>query len=215
MQSNQVDYISEKTMNLPQKRSNVLLGSGLALLLASAAFFSGLQIGTDSGGNKNLEAGLFSLFASTPQEAEGADLTEFWRVWHLLEEKYVSSTTTEPLSVEDRVHGAITGLVSSYDDPYTVFLPPADAEQFQENISGKFGGVGMEVGMRNGLVTIITPLADTPAERAGIVAGDIIIEIDTVSTEGMSIDGAVDVIRGEIGTEVLLKIFREGEIEFI
>jgi len=96
-----------------------------------------------------------------------------------------------------------------------VYLPPADAASFNEDVSGNFSGVGMEVGLREGLVTVISPLPDTPAKRAGIVSGDVIVEIDGKSTEGMRIDEAVKLIRGEQGTVVTLQIFREGELEFL
>jgi carboxyl-terminal processing protease len=116
---------------------------------------------------------------------------------------------------EDRIWGAIEGLVDSYDDPYTVFLPPEDAAIFEEDISGNFSGVGMEVGIRDDVVTIIAPLPGTPAEKAGLLAGDVIVRIDESSTDGMNIDEAVRLIRGERGTEVVLMIFREGESEFL
>lgn len=99
----------------------------------------------------------------------------------------------------------------SYDDPYSIFLPPEDAEQFGDDIAGNFSGVGMEVGMRDGTVTIIAPLPNTPAEKAGVLTGDVIVSIDGESTENMSIDQAVRRIRGEKGSEVLLELFREGE----
>lgn len=191
------------------------LGVGLALLLAAAAFFSGVHIGGGGTDDVQLEAGIFSLFARTPAPSEEVDLTEFWRVWNLLEEKFVVSTSTETLTKETRMHGAISGLVKSYGDPYTIFMPPTDANEFDETISGNFSGVGMEVGMRDGVITIIAPLPDTPAERAGIIASDVIIEIDEVSAEGMSIDEAVRLIRGEKGTEVLITVYRQGEVEFL
>lgn len=193
-----------------------LLGFGLAIVFATAAFFSGMQIGSGIGGGSQ-EAGLFSfLFSPKPTADEEADLTEFWRVWDLMEEKFVAAgTSTEPVSAEDRMYGAIQGLVASYGDPYTVFMPPEDAEQFEDDISGNFEGVGMEVGLRDGVITVIAPLPDTPAERAGIVAGDKIVKIDETETDNMTTDEAVRLIRGEKGTEVVLTIYREGEGEFL
>ena len=191
-----------------------MLGVGLGVLLAAASFFSGVHLGSGFNKETDLEAGLFSFFAPTPKAPEDIELTEFWRVWHLLEDKFVSSTTTEPLSNESRINGAINGLVDSYGDPYTVFLPPKDAEQFEEEISGNFGGVGMEVGLRDGVVTVIAPLPNTPAEAAGLLPSDSVVKIDDESTEGMSIDDAVQRIRGEKGTDVALTIYREGDLEF-
>ncbi|MCA9354844.1 MAG: S41 family peptidase [Candidatus Kaiserbacteria bacterium] len=189
----------------------------LAFVFAAGAFISGIQLGKGLSVGDTQTAGLFSFLSHEPatETTEGEpDLTEFWRVWDLLEEKFVSGSTTK-VSAKDRVQGAIEGLVDSYGDPYTVYLPPTEAEAFNENISGNFSGVGMEVGLRNGFVTVIAPLPDTPAERAGVLAGDVVVEIDGKSTEDMGVDAAVKLIRGERGTEVVLKMYREGEMEFI
>lgn len=193
------------------------LGYFLAFVFASGAFLSGLQLGQGISASTQ-SANLFTSFFgvdSVESGSEKPDLQEFWRVWDLLEEKFVTSSTTQNISDEDRIQGAIDGLVDTYGDPYTVYFPPEDAATFDENISGNFSGVGMEVGLREGLVTVISPLPDTPAEKAGILAGDVIVEIDGVTTEDMRIDEAVSRIRGEKGTVVELKIYREGEMEFL
>lgn len=196
------------------KRSiSPLFSIGLAVLLATATFFSGLHIG-NVGNDANLEASLFSFFSRESRADDSVDLTEFWRVWNLLEEKFVVSSTTESLSTEDRVQGAIEGLVKAYGDPYTVYMPPEEAALFGEDISGNFSGVGMEVGIREDVLTVIAPLPNSPAEKAGLLAGDAIVRIDAQSSEGLSIDEAVRLIRGEQGTEVTITIFREGESEF-
>lgn len=195
--------------------THVLLGVGLAVVFAAAAFFSGLHIGSGMEGGKGLEASAYSLFELQTEPPADVNLDEFWRVWNLMEEKFVSGTTTSLLTSEDMMRGAIEGLVDSYGDPYTVYLPPSDAEKFEEEISGNFSGVGMEVGMRSSVITVIAPLPDTPAEKSGLFPGDAIIEIDGETTEGMSIDEAVQKIRGEKGTEVVLTIFREGELELL
>lgn len=197
------------------KKGNTMLGIGLAMLLACAAFFSGMQIGVDRvTSGLEMEANIFSFFSSPAKTSEEVDLDEFWKVWQTLDDKFVSSTTTDPLSNEDRILGAIDGLVNSYNDPYTVFLPPEDASDFEAEISGNFSGVGMEVGMRDSIITVIAPLPDSPAEKAGIVAGDFVVKIDGASTEGMNIDEAVKIIRGEKGTDVTLTVYRDGESEF-
>ena len=186
-----------------------LLGIGLAILLATATFFSGLHIGTDS----KLEANLFSLFSRPIQADDTVDLQEFWKVWKLLDEKYVDSANSTKSS-QDKVYGAIDGLVRSYGDPYTIYMPPEQSNAFEEDISGNFSGVGMEVGIRDAIITVIAPLPGSPAEKAGLIPGDSIIKINGTSTEGMTIDEAVKNIRGEKGTEVILSIFRKGETEF-
>lgn len=103
-------------------------------------------------------------------------------------------------------YGMIRGYVESYKDPYTIFFPPEEAKSFTENVQGSFGGVGMNVGMKEGSVVVIAPLKDSPAMKAGIKAGDIITKVDGKSILGMSSDEAVNLIRGEIGTIVTLTV---------
>lgn len=195
--------------------------SSYALLLILAVI---LAVGTFTAGAKMANTGIFAeqdasilawLFGRDERPAEEADLSEFWKVWHLMEEKYTAASSSANVSPEERVRGAIRGLVSSYGDPYSVYLPPSDAEMFEDDISGNFSGVGMEVGLRNGLITIISPLPETPAERAGLFPGDVIVSIDGQTTEDLSIDEAVRLIRGEKGTDVAFSIYREGETEFL
>src|SRR3989344_2476778 len=144
--------------------------------------------------------------------APNADLTDFWKAWNALETHYITThaSSTVP-SDKERVYGAIEGLVASYDDPYTVFFPPKEAKQFAETISGSFGGVGMEIDVKDDILTVIAPLKGTPAEAAGIKAGDQIAAIDGKSTDGLSTDKAVSKIRGPLGTTVTLSIVREGK----
>ena len=195
-------------------RKNNFLGILLALILAAGSFVSGLQV--DSLISKESQsASLFSFFTNpaVTSASENPDLTQFWRVWNLLDEKFIAASSTNSLTAEDKINGAIEGMVATYGDPYTVFLPPVESAAFAEDISGNFSGIGMEVGIRDNVVTIIAPLPDTPAERAGLISGDIITRINDTSTEGMRIDEAVKMIRGEKGTEVRLSIYREGDTE--
>lgn len=202
-----------------QKQPKRWLGYFLACLFALGAFLSGLQVGHGISfvtGNQSASLlGFFGFTQSTAEATEHPDLTEFWHIWKLLDEKFAVSSSSKALTDEEKIRGAIEGLVGSYGDPYTVYMPPAEAEKFDESISGNFSGVGMEVGLRDGLVTVIAPLPDTPAERAGVIAGDVVVKIDDTTTEHMNIDEAVSLIRGEKGTVVNLQIYREGETEFL
>lgn len=204
----------DETDQTIKRNGNTLLALGLAFVFATAAFFSGLHLGTNLEARSSLEANVFSFFSTETKPAEDVSIDEFWRVWNLLEEKYVFNASSTRPTEADRIRGAIDGLVKSYDDPYTVFLPPKEAESFAEDISGNFSGVGMEVGIRNNIITVIAPLPDTPAEKSGVLAGDAIVKIDGESTEDLSIDEAVARIRGEKGTEVVLTVYRDGDTEF-
>lgn len=206
---------NEQAMKKP-KNNGKLLGIGLAAMLAVAAFFSGVQFGQGGiGAQSPLEASIFSFLYSKEKPADEADLGEFWRVWNLLEEKFVTTSSTSTPDHTDRLRGAIAGMVESYGDPYTVYMPPEDASYFAEDISGNFSGVGMEVGLRDGLITVIAPLPESPALGAGIQTGDVITRIDDTSTDRMNVDEAVRLIRGEAGTEVKLMVYREGETELL
>ncbi len=142
---------------------------------------------------------------TTPKE--GVNFDTFWSVWNSIDEKYIGA---KDVSDEDRMYGAIQGLVQSLGDPYSEFFPPEESKEFQEVIEGEFSGLGMEVGKRDGLLTVITPLKDSPAEKAGIKAGDVVLKIDGENLKiDASIDEAISKMRGPKGTSVTLTIFRE------
>lgn len=201
---------SEEKVNKPRSSGKPLLAAALALLLATGAFFSGLHLGGLSAGQP---AGLSLLLAGDAEPDPSADLREFWRVWDLMDEKFAMASGTALLTPEEKIAGAIEGLVGAYGDPYTTYFPPKEAEAFNEDISGNFSGVGMEVGMRNDMLTIIAPLPGTPAEKAGLLAGDTLVTINGSSTDGMGVDEAVRLIRGPEGSEVVLGIYRPGMTE--
>ncbi len=148
-----------------------------------------------------------SQLDATPDQS--VDLTQFWQVWNALNTDYVITHASSTLpSAADRIQGAIAGLAASYGDPYTVYFPPTQAKAFDENISGNFGGVGVEIDVKNGVLTVIAPLKGTPAAAAGMKTGDEILSIDGTSTESMSIDQAIAYIRGPAGTSVTFLIMR-------
>ncbi|MFA6519467.1 MAG: S41 family peptidase [Candidatus Paceibacterota bacterium] len=151
---------------------------------------------------------------ATPNQ--NVDLADFWKAWNALNTNYVitHASSTLPTSRE-RVLGAISGLASSYGDPYTVFFPPEEAKAFADTISGSFAGVGMEIDIKDNILTVIAPLKGTPAEAAGIKAGDQIAAIDGKSTDGISTDKAVNEIRGPIGSTVIVTIVRGGKAQDI
>lgn len=148
----------------------------------------------------------------------GVDFSPVWKAWAIIDEKFVPAavasntpTTTPEEARQERVWGMIQGMAASLGDPYTYFLPPTEAAQFQEDISGSFEGVGMEIAIRDQILTVVSPLRGTPAERAGIKSGDRILKIGGVDTRGLDIGDAVSRIRGPEGTEVVFTVAREGE----
>ncbi len=151
-----------------------------------------------------------SSLASTTDNS--ADFSQFWKAWNIINEKYVP-TKHAAVSNQEKVWGAISGLANSLKDPYTYFLPPQEKTLFEQDVSGSFGGVGMQIGMKDGIITVIAPLKGSPAQRAGILKGDKVFRIDGATTTEMTVDKALYLIRGEVGKAVKLTILREGEKE--
>jgi len=103
---------------------------------------------------------------------DDVDLTLLWDVWDKIEENYSGE-----IDYQEMLYGAVGGLVSGLGDPYTVFFNPEDSRIFKDDISGSFEGVGMEIGVRKGELTVVAPLEGTPAQKAGLLSGDIIVNI--------------------------------------
>ena len=140
-------------------------------------------------------------------QPDSVDFSLFWDAWNSLHNKYVDQ---DKLDTKKLLYGAIQGMVNSIGDPYTVFLEPPESKKFQEEISGSFGGIGIEIGKRNNILTVIAPIKDTPAYKAGLKAGDKILRIDDKPTADLSIEEAVNLIRGKRGTPVVLTISSNG-----
>ncbi|OGG49219.1 hypothetical protein A3G63_03560 [Candidatus Kaiserbacteria bacterium RIFCSPLOWO2_12_FULL_52_8] len=192
---------------------NIVRRSVTFALVAALAFGAGLFMGSNGS--------TAAVITHIPLIGDGLDatpdtsvnLTDFWKAWNALKENYVTTHASSTLpSNKDMVYGAIKGLASSYGDPYTVFFPPEEAKTFAENISGSFAGVGMEIDIKDSVLTVIAPLKGTPAETAGIKAGDQIVAIDKKPTDGVSIEEAVSEIRGPAGSVVTLSIVRNGKL---
>ena len=190
------------------------------LLLAAGVFSSGVYIGYENRPEVQKVISAVNKEPAPQFSEDAADFAPFWKTWNLIDEKFAptrdaSGTSTEYVkkTSQERVWGATEGLVRSLGDPYSIFLPPQDAEIFEENINGNFGGVGIEIGMRDNTLTVIAPLKNTPASRAGILSGDKILAIDGIPTAEMSVEEAVQIIRGEVGTDVALTLSRDGSKE--
>lgn len=191
-----------------KKRSSKIISIFLILIsfwigFAVSDFFNSFE-------SKENIIGLINLDSDANNELEDkADFTIFWDAWKVVEKDY----TIEQLDYQKMVYGAISGMIDSLDDPYSVFFTPEENKMFNQDMSGKFGGIGAEIGFRDGFLTIIAPLENSPAEKAGLLAGDIILKVDEEEIIEMNIDKVIYLIRGEKGTKVVLTINREGADE--
>lgn len=182
---------------------------GISILIIAASFGGGVYVGYERRPAIEKVKGVLGQETGKPQEV---DFSQFWDVWSRLESQYVDRSSIDRKKL---VEGATAGLVHALGDPYTVFLPPQEAKQFSEDVHGSFGGIGAEIGIRKDILTVISPLKGSPAERAGLKSGDKILKINATSTADLRLDQAIGFIRGPIGTEVTLTISRDDEIKEI
>lgn len=135
------------------------------------------------------------------------DLQNFTKVLNLIQQYYV-----EPVDTKKLIYGAIKGMLRELD-PHTNFLPPDVFKDFETETSGEFGGIGIEISLQNGILTIISPIEDTPAWEAGIKSGDKVVAVDGHSTKGLSLVEASQLMKGRRGSKVVLSIVRDNENE--
>lgn len=181
----------------------------LALLILLVVFLGGFFAGVgtkDSISPYSIAAQVFNKTTSSPA-GEDVDFDIFWQTWEIIQKQYL----VRPVDERTLFYGALSGVAASLGDPYTVFFDPETTKAFNQEISGTFEGIGIEIGIKKENLVVIAPLPNSPAEKAGLLAGDKIIEIDDQSTLGITTDLAVSLIRGEKGTKVGLLIEREGE----
>ncbi len=133
------------------------------------------------------------------------ELRSFTEVFSRIKKDYVEEVSDKTL-LENAIRGMLSGL-----DPHSSYLDPEHFKELQVGTSGEFGGLGIEVGMEDGFVKVISPIDDTPAQRAGVKAGDLVIRLDEKPVKGMTLHDAVKIMRGKVGTDIVLTIIREGE----
>lgn len=199
-------------LNKPKINAYTIQKLILSTFIGLLVFALGYGVGTKDrditvSGDENV-----TVTRDMPTEYSDLDFSLFWQVWDTLDDKYYDQSK---LHSRDMVYGAIRGMVSAVGDPYTIFLPPEENKVVQEDLQGTFSGVGIQIGFKGKQLAVIAPLPDSPAEQAGVKAGDIIAgikdeakEIDTVTT-GMALPEAVKIIRGEAGSVVTLALIRE------
>ncbi|MDD4956712.1 MAG: S41 family peptidase [Candidatus Omnitrophica bacterium] len=161
------------------------------------------------------------LLASAPARSEedasrALNKEELFRQIQILADSItlITADYVEPVKEKDLIYGAVQGMMNTLDG-YSQFLDPESFKEITEETKGEFGGVGISVGIRDGILTVISPMEDTPASAAGILAGDKIVKISDKITQDMQLDEAVRLLRGEPGTDVMLTILREDAQDLI
>lgn len=178
-----------------KKLTNIFFAFSLAILL----FAGGYKLG---------EYKTKPVQNAKDVNTKNLDLSLFWETWEKLEDKYVDK---KKLDSKKMLYGAIKGMVSSIGDPYTFFMSPDENKQSKDDLKGKFEGIGAQLGLKDERIIVIAPLKNSPAEKAGVLAGDLINKVNGESTAGWTLNQAVSKIRGDKGTKVKITFERAGK----
>ncbi len=201
--------MEENKKNKPKFNFKVVLLAVVFVFLVVFGLMSGYYLGVWETNKKQNEFSFTNIVETVPDYLlnEGFDSNLFWEVWDSAKNKYVN----KPIDDEVLFYGALNGIIGSLDDPYSVFFDPEATREFNKQLSGSFEGIGTEIGIKNNQLTIISPLENSPASLAGLKAGDLVLKIDGEETFEMSLDRAINLIRGTKGTEVILTVLSENE----
>ena len=199
---NKQEYIQNR---IYRKKTKNYLKIYLILLFFVLNFLFGWFLGLNTKNQNELN----NLESENPSVFNYDKLHDkFNEIISILNSKYINS---DKIDYEKMLDGAVSGMVEALDDPYTLYFDKELTKAFEEGLSGTFSGIGAEVGIKDGLITIVSPLPNTPAKNAGILSGDVIMKIDGEDTYDMTLDHAVSKIRGEKGTDVILTLYRDSE----
>ncbi len=183
------------------------------LVIAGVAGFIGYTIGVSQLRIRFANYKPAVVTSKIPPSSVTADFSLFWTIWDKVSREYVDKTA---INQKNMVQGAISGMVASLGDPYTVYLPPVQNKAAKEDLGGYFDGVGIELGYKDKQLAVVAPLEGTPAFKAGVKSGDLILHIKDVAkkidadTTNMTIPEAVNIIRGPRGSEIELTFYRTG-----
>lgn len=188
------------------KKNKKIIYIVFGVVIIVLVFGGGFLLGRNSVSQPALHDRIF--FNRELGKPETLDFSIFWEALRKLEDNYVDAGK---IDYQQILYGAISGMTDSLGDDYTVFMKPEKAESFVKSVSGNdsFEGVGMELGIKGKVLTVVAPIDGTPAQKAGIKAGDKILKIGDKTTEGMQTEEAVSLIRGKKGTQVVLSILRK------
>lgn len=206
------DSLSINNSNKEKNNQKNVLGYYVKLVVVFSVLAITFWFGFESG-RKDIPQGNklgVPLDLKNITDKNQVDMSLYWEAFDKLKEKYVDA---EKLTTQDLVYNSIRGMLSTTGDPYTIFMDPKENEEFNSDMEGTFEGIGAELGIKQGILTVISPLKDSPAQKAGLRTGDKILKVNDESTTEMSIDVAVSKIRGKDGTEVKLTVYRVGSEE--
>ena len=186
-----------------RKKIGMLL---VALFIIAGSFGAGFYFGLNTPAENKI---LNVLHKDQPiQLREQVDFSLFWTVWQKLQNSYYDKKVIDPQKL---LNGAITGMVQSLGDPYTVFLPPTQNADFKEGMAGQFQGIGAELGVKEKQIIVVAPLDGMPAQKMGVKSEDAVLKVDGKPTEGWTLAQAVEKIRGPKGTSVVLTVLHKDE----
>lgn len=192
-----------------KKITNILLVLSVAIFL----FGSGYKLGEFNTGRSKLERPNYNILNANPSDkVKNIDFSLFWDTWNVVEQKFIDRKKLDP---QKMFYGAIKGMVYALDDPYTFFLTPEENKQSKDDLGGKFEGIGAQLGLKDNQIIVVSPLRNSPAEHAGLKAGDYIVKVDDQPVKGWTLPQAITKIKGKKGTKVKLTVNRNGrELEF-
>ncbi|MFA5099148.1 MAG: S41 family peptidase [Candidatus Paceibacterota bacterium] len=194
-----------KKINIKRIVKACLFAIALAAMVGGAFYLGYNQ------GEKNPQINIIRGVANLENgKTEAIDFSLFWDAWKTIKDKYVGAQSVDN---QNLVYGAISGLIDSLGDENSVFFSPTDAKKFNQDIAGQFFGIGAQLDIKNDQLMIVAPLKNSPAEKAGLKAGDKIMKVNDKDTYGMIVEEAVKLIRGDQGTMVKLAILRDGLTE--
>jgi carboxyl-terminal processing protease len=186
-------YILNKTKNMSNQTKNII-----AIVAVGVAFVCGFYF----------HEMMFQQYYKLAYSVDQIDFSLLKKAWDQVTANYVDP---DKIDKEKMTYGAVAGMVEAIGDPYTEFFDPEEAKKLEEDLSGSFEGIGLQLGVKNKQIIAIAPIKGTPAEKAGLKPGDIIVAVDKKLTSDLSVDEVVSMIRGTKGTKVVLTITKSGE----
>jgi|WetSurMetagenome_2_1015567.scaffolds.fasta_scaffold19566_3 carboxyl-terminal processing protease len=217
IESTEITLESVGENNFKKNRSlfNKYLLFFVVIFLFFGTFYGGYKMGQKNSSSAEIKEKTIPIDQAyidnkLPNSDNKIDFSLFWKVWDLVRQKHIAKNS---LDAQKMVYGAINGMLKATGDPYSYFFSPEESKSFTQDIEGSFEGIGAELGMKDNVLTVVAPLEGSPAQKAGLMAGDKIFKIDGKVSADMSIDEAVDMVRGKKGTSVKLTVLRSGEQE--